>query len=101
MYVFLCFFCMPRRLRAPGVTEGPRRGPVGKGCMVRMVRGTCAHVVGARYFLGLAVMQVLCGDQAMAQMCGDRVILGALATMPNWLIDLWGPSYSWGSQSQL
>ena len=76
---------MPRKLRydkiAPSVTEGPRRGPVGKGCMVRMVRGTCAHVVGARYFLGLAVMQVLRGDQAMAQLCGDRVILGALATM--------------------
>ena len=80
MYVFLCFFCVPRRLRAPGVTEGPRsRGPVGKGCTVRMVRGTCAHVVGARYFLGLAVMQVVWGPGNGA--------------------NVWRPGHTWGSRN--
>jgi hypothetical protein len=56
-----------------------------------MVQGACAHVAGARYFLGLAVMQA-CGDQvvpgarsgAMAKVWRlghNNLLLGALALM--------------------
>ena len=109
-FMFMCFcvirFGMPRRLRydklpqvLPGGQVGVRRGSVAWCSSKGMVRGTCAHVAGTGYFLGLAVMQVLCGGQAMAQMCGDWEILAwGSHKNDNDGADLWGPGYSWGSQ---
>ena len=67
--------------------------------MALIRRGERRALAGTRYFLGLAVMQVQCGNQAMAQTCGDwEILTRGSHKNDNGGADLCGPGYFWGSQ---
>ena len=79
--------------KTESVARGARDAPIGKHAPM---------LLGARYFLGLAVMPV-CEDRVVPRARNGVHVWGPVTwcSRNNVGADLWGPGYSWGSHQRI